>query len=48
MVLQMFSQISRIPDLIQKFWAKPCGVYAKVYGILNETAINSLQMYMYI
>ena len=31
--VQMFSQISRIPDLIQKFWAKRCGLYAGVYGI---------------
>ena len=29
----MFSQISRIPDLIRKFWAKRCGLYA-VYGTL--------------
>ena len=28
----MFSQISRIPDLIWKFWAKRCGLYAGVYG----------------
>ena len=27
-----FSQINRIPDLIQKFWAKRCGLYAGVYG----------------
>ena len=26
--VQMFSQMSRIPDLIWKFWAKKCGVYA--------------------
>ena len=31
--VQMFSQISRIPDLIRKFWAKKCGLYAGVYGI---------------
>ena len=31
--VQMFSQISRIPDLIQKIWAKSCGLYAGVYGI---------------
>ena len=30
--VQMFSQISRIPDLIQKIWAKRCGLYAGVYG----------------
>ena len=30
--VQMFSQISRIPDLIQKLWAKRCGLYAGVYG----------------
>ena len=30
----MFSQISRIPDLIRKFWAKRCGLYAAVYGTL--------------
>ena len=30
----MFSQISRIPDLIRKFWAKRCGLYAGVYGTL--------------
>ena len=30
--VQMFSQISRIPDLIRKFWAKKCGLYAGVYG----------------
>ena len=28
----MFSQISRIPDLIGKFWGKRCGLYAGVYG----------------
>ena len=28
----MFSQISRIPDLIRKFWGKRCGLYAGVYG----------------
>ena len=28
----MFSQISRIPDLIRKFWAKKCGLYAGVFG----------------
>ena len=32
--LQMFSQISCIPGLIKKFWAKKCGLYAGVYGIL--------------
>ena len=31
--VQMFSQISRIPDLIRKFWAKKCGLYAGVYGM---------------
>ena len=31
--VQMFSQISRIPDLIRKFWAKRYGLYAGVYGI---------------
>ena len=31
--VQMFSQISHIPDLIRKFWAKKCGLYAGVYGI---------------
>ena len=30
--VQMFSQISRIPDLLPKFWAKRCGLYAGVYG----------------
>ena len=30
----MFSQISRISDLIRKFWAKRCGLYAGVYGIV--------------
>ena len=30
--VQMFSQISRIPDLIQKFRAKRCGFHAGVYG----------------
>ena len=30
--VQMFSQISHIPDLIQKFWAKRCGLYAGVYS----------------
>ena len=30
--VQMFSQISLIPDLIRKFWAKRCGLYAGVYG----------------
>ena len=30
--VQMFSQISRIPDLIRKFWAKRCGLYASVYS----------------
>ena len=30
---RMFSQISRIPDLIRKFCAKKCGLYAGVYGI---------------
>ena len=30
--LQMFSQISHIPDLIRKFWAKRCGLYAIVYN----------------
>ena len=30
--VQMFSQISRIPDLIRKFWAKRCCLYAGVYG----------------
>ena len=30
--VQMFSQISRIPDLIQKFWAKRCGLYTDVCG----------------
>ena len=29
----MFSQISRIPDLIRNFSAKRCGLYAGVYGI---------------
>ena len=29
----MFLQISRIPDLIQKFWAKRWVLYAGVYGI---------------
>ena len=28
--VQMFSQMSRIPDLIRKFWAKRCGLYAGV------------------
>ena len=31
--VQMFSQISRIPDLIRKFWAKKCSLYAGVYGM---------------
>ena len=31
--VQMFSQISCIPDLIRKFWAKRCGLYAGVYSI---------------
>ena len=31
--VQMFSQISRIPDLIRKFWAKKCGLYAGVYSL---------------
>ena len=30
--VQMFSQISHIPDLIRKFGAKKCGLYASVYG----------------
>ena len=30
--VQMFLQISRIPDLIRKFWEKRCGLYAGVYG----------------
>ena len=33
--VQMFSQISRIPDLIRKFWAKRCGLYAGVYGSVS-------------
>ena len=28
----MLSQVSRIPGLIRKFWAKRCGLYASVYG----------------
>ena len=32
--VQMFSHISRIPDLIRKFWAKKCGLYASVYSTL--------------
>ena len=31
--VQMFSQISCIPDLIRKFWGKMCCLYAGVYGI---------------
>ena len=31
----MFSQISRIPNLIQNFWAKRCGLYAGVYGTFH-------------
>ena len=27
------TQISHIPDLIRKFWAKKCSLYAGVYGI---------------
>ena len=30
--VQIFSQISCIPDLIRKFWAKKGGLYAGVYG----------------
>ena len=29
---RMFSQISHIPDLVRKFCAKKCGLYAGVYG----------------
>ena len=32
--VQMFSQISHIPDLVRKFWAKNCGLYVGVYGNL--------------
>ena len=35
--VQMFSQISRIPDLIRKFWAKKCGLYTGVYGSLRPS-----------
>ena len=38
--VQMFSQISRIPDLIRKFWAKKCGLYAGVCGIQVEYTAN--------
>ena len=31
--VQMFSQISRIPDLLPKLWAKRCSLYASVYGM---------------
>ena len=40
--LQMFSQISRIPDLIRKFWAKRRGLYTGVYG--NCTCNNLLNL----
>ena len=32
-VFQMLSQISRILNLVRKFCAKRCGLYAGVYGI---------------
>ena len=32
--VQMFSQISCIPDLTRKFWAKRCSLYAGVYGTI--------------
>ena len=36
----MFSQISCIPDLIQKIWAKRCGLYATVYGNFVAASTN--------
>ena len=38
--VQMFSQISRIPDLIRKFWVRKCGLYAGVYGKLLRPEIH--------
>ena len=34
----MFSQISRIPDSIQKFLAKRCGLYAGVVQYVSKPA----------
>ena len=46
--VQMFLQISRIPDLIRKFWAKKCGLYADVYGTwLSSTTRDLPETYMY-
>ena len=38
--VQMFSQISRIPDLIWKYWVRKCGLYAGVYGKLLRPEIH--------
>ena len=35
----MYSQISRIPNLIQKFGAKRCGLDAGVYGTSRKSKI---------
>ena len=38
----MFSQISRIPDLIQKFWGKRRGLYAGVYD--SRITVNKVNV----
>ena len=43
--VQMFSQISCIPDLIQKFWAKKCGLYAD--GVYGKSRIRILKTHFY-
>ena len=40
--VQMFSQISRIPDLIQKFWGKRRGLYAGVYD--SRITVNKVNV----
>ena len=39
--VQMFSQISRIPNLMRKFWAKRFGLYAGVYASVHFNRAKS-------